>query len=152
MRNAAIIGGYALAILAIIGTGVAAIGNVTERSVKEERELDAAIDRILAQQRERRALLQAAKTNPSTSVKGYAASAPQASPRETLGMAAQAEALPPDDKKPEGARVTERNKQLARVHPNARRRQQGRNTSVHFLPAAFAQIPKFTVHTLLGFR
>ena len=151
MRNAQIIAAYAIGVAAILGIGATAIGDVYNRTGKEDRELDAAINRILAQQAERREMLKAnrmaAVTAPKSASQATAATA--ASAGETTGAAPRiARERVAEDADPSQA---EERKKVARTHPNAKARR-GSPNGLQFIPAAFASIPKFTAYTLLGFR
>jgi hypothetical protein len=148
MRNAEIIAAYAIGVVAIISIGATAIGDVYNRTGKEDRELDAAINRILAQQAERRELIKANRMAAVAAPKSASQSATR-SASETTGAApriARERGVP----EPDSADPEER-KKVARTHPNAKQRR-GSPNGLHFIPAAFASIPKFTAYTLLGFR
>ena len=178
MRSGVIIVGiYAVAMAAIGVVVTAAFSDARERSLKETRELDAAIDQIVARQMARRATLKQAalagtpdsnSTNtasspptgalalgpatsaiPTAAISGTTGQAPRivtGQTQATLQASIQANAA-----ERERAQALDRKPALARVRPVKSRQARPPNV-VTFVPAAFASVSKFAVHTVVGLR
>jgi hypothetical protein len=147
MRNSGICAAYAITVAAIFGMGATAIGDVRKRAVREDRDLDAAINRIIEQKKEQRA--QALAANAAVPAKG-SVTAPQTTGFGASQIAVRDPAVLPKPRPAEPVHLEER-KKIARAHPNVRHRSRNPH-GLHFIPAAFASLPKFTAYTLLGFR
>jgi hypothetical protein len=172
-RNIGAIAGFSIAIMAFAGVGVAAFADMRERTLKEDRELDAAIDRIVAQQNAKRA---AAKLALARAAEVQMASAHASA--QDLRDAKLQDSKPQDLKAhdfrgesrdaririaadttgavardmSEGPQIDERRTTLGRVKPRAKRQNGRSQNSVHFLPTALASVPKFAVYQLLRLR
>ena len=166
MRILAIFGGV-LVLAGVAAFGGALLGQQIELTAKQTRALNADIDRIVAERHDKnRAFTEVAKAglpalaSASTSVKDTrkveeqvrkVAANPMpklevdavaaAAPAETAGAAAQSE-TPAETK----------NAQVARAPKNAKRRTARLYGPERVIPLAFASLPKFTAHTLLGLR
>ena len=163
MRNLGFIAGFSIAILVFAGIGVAAFADMRERTLKEDRELDAAIDRIVAQQNAKRAAAKLALARAEAEA-GMARA--QASGRDLQDARGEVKPQPvgPGSREAktrvadvsreanEAPQIDERRATLGRVKPRAKRQHGRSQNSVHFLPTALASVPKFAVYQLLRLR
>ncbi len=166
-RNIGAIAGFSIAIMAFAGVGVAAFADMRERTLKEDRELDATIDRIVAQQNAKRA---AAKLALARAAEVQMASAqasahdiqearnPNSKPESKGVESREAKTRMPDSTATiprdanEAPQIDERRATLGHVKPRAKRQNGRSQNSVHFLPTALASVPKFAVYQLLRLR
>ncbi len=123
-------------IATVAGVGVRAIGSAHEMSLKQQRELDSAIDRIVAEHNERR---EAGLTT---------GSAPKP---EAAAGAAISEGK---DKRFETADRYEPKVVTVASQPKSQRPRAGRTASRSnvLIPQAFVSLPKFATTTLFGLR
>lgn len=140
---------YTTAVMVIFAVGAAAIGDLHSAGAKQKRELDAAIDQIVEQHKERRALMAKA----DTSERHAAAETTGSAAREGKSPAARSTArrtmLALEENNPEAKAGDQKSEAEAKTQ---KRQRQVRSASgrQHFLPFGFASLPKFTAYTLLG--
>ncbi len=141
---------YAAAIAVVVGAGAVAVGDFTGASARQRRELDAAIDQIVEQHNERKALM--AKPAPSVAGASEATGSVgrekvvQAGTKETAGGGAHAGrhatlALDQGTAEP-----------VARAGAAKGKKREVHRARKHYLPFNFATLPKFTAYTLFGLK
>lgn len=135
MRYANVLVGYFAVTFAVLGIAGAGIGNLNGMTAKQNRELDAEINRLVAQHNERKQLVALADKS----------GGPRSSSRETTGSAGQ-------DSGESQRQLAAKNATSASVVTARRSGRRGRNNSEHFIPLAFTSLPKFTAYNLLGLR
>jgi hypothetical protein len=133
MRYLTVLAGYFILIFSVFGIAGAGISNLNEMSVKQNRELDAEINRMVAEHNDRKLLV---------AFEGERGHGRKAAARETTGSA-----IPDSD----ATRQAAKNATSASVITSKRLGRRGRNRD-HFIPLAFASLPKFTAYTLFGPR
>jgi hypothetical protein len=144
---------FALVFLVVIGgvalLGAGAIGAARDMSVKQQRELDSAIDRIVAEHKERREAAPSVAVNePKTEV-----AADEAKTEFNVDPATVAK--PPVNKQAAEAQLRNEVKSpsSAPAQKNSRpRTARYASRSNSLIPQAFLSLPKFAAATLFGFR
>jgi hypothetical protein len=131
MRYITALVGYFVLIFSVFGIAGAGISNLNEMTARQNRELDAEINRMVAEHNERKLLALAPDGQ-----RGHGAKARMAA-QETNGTATSDSAEAP--------------RQVATRNTTKNLGRHGRNHD-HFIPLAFASLPKFTAYTLFGPR
>jgi hypothetical protein len=136
---------YGLAISAVVGVGVVAIGDFNGASAKQRRELDAAIDQIVDQHNERKALI--ARSGPPVAAMAAA---------ETTGSLARrgktADTVSHAEERHSTLALDQGPIEPPKATAKGRKREARARGHRHFLPFSFASLPKFTAYTLFGLR
>jgi hypothetical protein len=131
MRYSTTLCGYACAVLAVAGVAFASVAHEKEMTARQKRDLNVAIDRIVADHNERKRLAVAVRYEPQIS-------------QETDGAASK--------ETPEAQGREGQDAALTVVQSTKRPGRRAGRRHDHFLPLAFASLPKFTAYTLLGLR
>jgi hypothetical protein len=136
--------GYSAVVVVMLAVVVSAIGHQRELTIQQNRDMDAAIDQIVAkhQERKRLAALGLPTPAPVPAAPTQVASTARAIETTGAGTADAAETSRPSDAK--SLTVLQSAKK-----PGGRRA--GRRHD-HFLPTALATLPRLTTYTLLGLR
>ena len=127
-------------VLAVLGVATGAVINLHEMTAKPTRDWDAEIDRIIAQQQEKKRLAAlASPAPPSEPAKLAAADAESQTAAEATTGAFEAQDSEAREQAAEKKAQTAAQSSKRPGRRNARRD--------HFLPAAFAHLPKFAATT-----
>jgi preprotein translocase subunit Sss1 len=135
--------GYTAVVLVMVGVVGYAVNHQRELTNQQNRDVDAAINQIVARHQERKRLAALGVTQPEIQVAAYTRTSEPSS--ETTGSAVT-EAAAPETLRAAGTKPVT-------VLQSARKpgRRAGRKHD-HFLPTALASLPKLTTYTLLGLK
>jgi len=144
---------YVAAVLLIVAVGVTAIGDLRSAAAKQKRELDASIDQIVEQHKERKALVAKADTSgagePRLAAAQTTGSGKTGEPAKAAHPAARKSTLALEENYPE-AKSAEVRSPAEVKSPKKQRQVRTGSSRQHFLPSGFASLPKFTAYSLLG--
>jgi hypothetical protein len=137
-----LITGYAAVVTVMLGVVGSAINQQRQLTLQQNRDVDAAINQIVAKHQERKRLAALGLAPPATQVAYSHRRAPSAETTgSAVGEAAAADSLPPTEAKP-----------LAVLQSTKKAGRRAGRKHDHFLPTALATLPKLTTYTLLGLR
>jgi hypothetical protein len=136
----ALITGYTAVVVVMLGVVGSAINQQRQLTLQQNRDVDAAIDQIVAKHHERKRLAALGLEPPATQV-AYTHRREPETTGSAVSEAAAAESLPAAEAKP-----------LAVLQSTKKPGRRAGRKHDHFLPTALATLPKLTTYTLLGLR